>query len=106
MNLASSWKNSQLNARSLLKGGEYGISIGRLMASLQQIQLVLWILLMSFQNPIRCGETACNSAEEEETGREVEGEGGVGEMGLPRTLTEHQSGQGRRTIQMMIAPLP
>jgi hypothetical protein len=27
---------------------------------------------MSFQNPIRCRETACNSAEEEETGHRME----------------------------------
>ena len=50
-------------------GEEYPTSIGRLMASLQQIQLVLWILLMSFQNPIRYAcdsaeQPACDSAEE------------------------------------------
>ena len=33
----------------------------QVMASLQQIQFVLWILLMSFQNPIR---SACDSAEQ------------------------------------------
>jgi hypothetical protein len=67
MNSACSWKNSQLNACTLVKGGEYCISIGRLIANLQQIQLVLWILLMSFQNPTGCRETAFDSAEEEET---------------------------------------
>jgi hypothetical protein len=43
MNSASSLKNSILNACTLVKRGKWPISIGRLMANLHQIQLVLWI---------------------------------------------------------------
>jgi hypothetical protein len=43
MILASSWQNSALNAHTLVRGGKYPISLGRLMANLQQIQYYLWI---------------------------------------------------------------
>jgi hypothetical protein len=66
INLDSSVKKSELNAHTLAKGGEYPIYIGRLMANLQQIQFVLWILLMIFQNPTGCRETAFDMAEEAE----------------------------------------
>ena len=60
------------------------------MAHLQQIQLVLWIYLMSFHNPIRCRETACDSAEEEKTRHR---------MGTPRRgeeETRHRMSTPRR----------
>ena len=52
MNSDSSRQNSELNACTLVKGGEYPITVGRLMALLQQIRLMLWILLMSHANII------------------------------------------------------
>jgi hypothetical protein len=67
INSASSMQNYILNAHTLVIRGEYPTFTGRLMADLQLIQLVLWILLMRFQNPIFCRETAFDSAEEEET---------------------------------------
>jgi hypothetical protein len=69
------------------------------MANLHQIQLVLWILPMSFQNTTGCRETAFDSTEEEETHHRIvtpqrEEEETRHQMGTPQ--------RGHTAIQIMI----
>jgi hypothetical protein len=61
-------QNSILNACTLVIRGEYPTFTGRLMANLQLIQLVLWILLMSFQNPIQLGRGGGDPPSDDQTG--------------------------------------